>query len=100
MTTLYIAEISALGIDAGGQAIAAANMPPVTEQTVAIGDSSLASKPFGGSTRFVQISTDATCSLAFGVNPTATTSNQRLPADKMRLFSVTPGHKVAVISNT
>lgn len=100
MSTLYITEIAAMGIDAAGQPIPAATMPPVVSQTVPIGDSSVASAAFGGTTRFVQIDTDATCSLAFGANPTATTSDQRLPADRMRLFTVTPGQKVAVITNT
>jgi hypothetical protein len=100
MSILYIAEVTHLGFDAGGQSIAAPKMPPIAEQTVAIGMSSAASNPFSGHTRFVQIHTDASCSIAFGNSPTATSSNQRLAANDTRYYSVAPGLKVAVITNS
>ena len=97
--TLYITELSSLGIDASGQNILAPVMPPPAEQTVTIGGSSAASAAFGGTTRFVRIYTDAVCSIAFGTNPTATTANQRIAANEKRLYTVTPAMKVAVITN-
>jgi len=100
MSTLYVTEVTHLGVDASGQAIMAPSMPPALEQTVAIAGQSAASNAFGGTTRFVQIHTDAICSIAFGTNPAATTSNQRLAANETRFYSVTPGMKVAVITNT
>jgi hypothetical protein len=103
MSTLYVTEVTALGIDAGGQNIMAPAMPPALEQTVPISGSSAASGPFGGTTRFVQLHTDAICSVAFNVPgqapPTATTSNQRLAANETRFYTVAPGGQVAVISN-
>lgn len=100
MSTLYIAEVTALGIDAQGASIIAPKMPPFAEQTVPISGATAASAPFTGHTRFVQIHTDAICSLAFGQNPQATTSNQRLAANETRYYAVNPGDQVAVISNT
>jgi hypothetical protein len=104
MSTLYIAEVTKLGIDAQGASIIAPQMPPIAEQTVTIGMSSLPSEPFSGHTRFVQIHTDAMCSIAFsptpGATPSATTSNQRLGANETRFYAVNPGDLVAVIANT
>jgi hypothetical protein len=100
MSTLYIAEISDLGLDSYGRVVPAPLMPPAVEQTVAIGGSSAQSNAFGSSTFFVQIHADTICSIAFGSSPTATTSNQRLAANDTRFYAVAPGQKVAVISNT
>jgi hypothetical protein len=101
MATLYIAEIELLGLDAHGAEIMAPKMPPIAEQTVAIGMTTAAStNAFTTRTRFVQIHTDAVCSIAFGVAPVATTSNQRLAANETRFVTVNAGDKVAVIVNT
>jgi hypothetical protein len=100
MSTLYIAEIAELGVDSHGASVVAPVMPPITEQTLSIGVGSVASAAFNGHTRFVQIHTDAICSLAFGASPSATTSNQRLAANETRFYAVTRGDKVAVIANT
>jgi hypothetical protein len=99
MSTLYIAEIASLGLGARGEEVAAPTMPPLAEQTVPITNASLASRPFGGATRFVQLHCDATCSVTFGPAPVAATSNQRLAANETRFVSVTPGQAVAVIAN-
>jgi hypothetical protein len=100
MSTLYIAEVSDLGIDTLGRIVMAPVMPPAVEQTVSIGGSSAQSNAFGSSTTFVQIHADSICSIAFGANPTATTSNQRLAANDTRFYAVVAGEKVAVISNS
>jgi hypothetical protein len=104
MATLYIAEVDRLGIDAHGVSVMAPHMPPIVEQTLPIGGGSLPSAAFSGKTRFVQVHTDAICSIAFttvaGVTPQATTSNQRLAANETRFVAVNPGDQVAVIANT
>ena len=100
MTTLYITEVTDLALDSYGRIVMAPLMPPPVEQTVAIGGSSTQSNAFGSSTLSVQIHADSICSIAFGANPTATTSNQRLAANDTRFYGVVPGQKVAVISNT
>ncbi len=101
MATLYIAEIELLGLDAHGAEIMAPKMPPIVEQTVAIGMSSApCTNAFTTRTRFVQIGTDAVCSIAFGVAPVATTSNQRMAANETRFVTVNSGDKIAVIANS
>lgn len=100
MATLYITELDRLPLDQMGRAVAAPMMPPIAEQTKAIGGTSAASNAFDQRTRFIQIHTDAICSVAFGESPVATTSNQRMAAGETRFYGVQPGHKVAVISNT
>ena len=99
MSTLYIAEVEKLGIDAMGASVIAPEMPPLAEQTIAITSGTLPSAPFGGRTRFVQIHCDAVCSVAWGQNPQATTSNMRLGAGDTRYYGVTPGDQLAVIQN-
>jgi hypothetical protein len=101
MSTLYIAEYEKLLVDAHGDVVLAPKAPPLVEQTVAIGLSSAsAANPFTTRTRFIQVSTDTTCSIAFGPNPTATTGNQRLAANEKVFIGVEPGDLIAVIENS
>lgn len=95
MATLYIAESSE---GASGMAL----VPPIAEQTVAIGGSSTPSSAFNAATRFVRLHTDAICSIAFGTSPTATATKMRMAADQTEYFSVPAGqsYKVAVITNS
>ena len=75
-------------------------MPPIVEQTVAIGVSHAESAAFSGKTLFLQVHCDVICSIAFGPAPVATTSNQRLAANETRFVGVNRGDKLSVISNT
>ena len=99
MSVLYISEVPAMGVAQGASDNAISGVSLV-EQTVAITGASLQSAPFSAATRMVRISTDAVCSIAFGVNPTATTAKKRFAANQSETFRVTPGHRVAVITNT
>jgi hypothetical protein len=69
MSTLDLAEFDRMRTDADGKTVMAPHYPPVVpEQTVAIGMSSTkCSRAFSGRTRFIQVSTDATCSIASAV---------------------------------
>ena len=98
MATLYINEYNSVLYD---RAVIPSE-PAIATQTVAIGSSSAQSATFTQNTRFVLLSTDAICSVAFGSNPTATSSNIRLPADTLILMSVpqNQAYMVAVITNT
>lgn len=58
------------------------------------------STAFNSRSRYISISTDSVCSIAFGTNPTATTSNRRLPANFFGYFPVAGGDKISIISNT
>ena len=97
MATLYIAEFGNLvGLD--GKAQIAPN-PPIAEQTVSF-SSSTQSSAFNGQTRYIRVHTDAICSILVGSNPTATTSTQRMVAGQTEYIGVTPGHKIAAVTNT
>jgi hypothetical protein len=99
MAVLYVSEHAELVVHQGGGGQALSE-PPIVEDTVAIGGTSAQSDAFNAKTRFVRIHTDAICSILFGANPTATTANKRLAANQTEIFRVTPGDKVAVITNT
>lgn len=99
MATLYITEFSTLGT-AGGGAPQIAAMPPIAEQTVAIG-AEADSAALDGQTRFVRLHCDAVCSIMIGPgNPAATTVKMRMAADQTEYFGVQAGTKVSVIANT
>lgn len=96
MATLYISEFQPYEVSGLPVAIT----PVIAAQTVAIGGSSTQSSAFNASTGLVRIHTDSICSISFGSNPTATTSNGRLASNTTEYFAVHPGTKVAVIANT
>ena len=102
MSTLYVAEFADIG-GGGNFPVQAAHVPPLAEQTVAIGGSSTScTNAFGVNSNFVRIQADATCSIAFGKTPVATTGTMRMAAGTTEYFSVPAGagYKVAVISNS
>lgn len=99
MATLYISEYTNIGLT-NGVNIPVPQEPPIAEQTVAITGTSAQSAAFNSATKYIQVHTDAICSVLCGSNPVATTSKKRLPADVTKEFGVNPGDKIAVISNT
>jgi len=100
MSILYIAEFPGLASTDQSDSVPAVPVPPTAEQTVAIGSASVASAAFQPSTKWVELSTDVVCSVAFGADPTAAVTNCRLAAGERVLRRVTPGHRVSVIANT
>jgi hypothetical protein len=96
MATLYVTEFP----PNMPSALQVASMPPIAEQTVAIGVGSAASNAFNGATGLVRLHADVVCSVAFGASPTAAATNARLAAGQTEYFAVRPGMKVAVITNT
>lgn len=96
MSFLWVTEYSALGDDLDGSVMPVAREPAVTDQKVTF-TSSTQSAAFAADTRFVRLQADANCHLAFGLNPTATTSTQPLIANTVEWRTVKGGHKVAVI---
>ena len=101
MATLYIAEYSDLA-KAAPYLVQVPMEAPLTEQTVAIGGSSVQSAAFNTSTRLVRIHTNAICSIKFGTNPTASVTTARMAAGQTEYHGVPIGgtFKVAVITNT
>ncbi len=77
-----------------------AYLPPLATQTVAIGAGSLQSNAFSDKTKMIGVHTDAICSIEVGSNPSATANSRRLAANATEYFEVSPGHKIAVITNT
>lgn len=77
----------------------AAQAPPVAEQVISISGSPTQSVAFNAQTKFIRVNCDTVCSIAFGSNPTATTSNQRLAANQTEYFGVARGDKISVIQN-
>lgn len=110
MATLYITEYlaAALPYPYGGSTsnpfqnfpLDAAQEPEILTQTVDITADSVQSEPFNTRTRFVRLHCDAICSVLFGLDPTATTSSQRMSANQTEYKGVVPGDVVAVIANS
>ena len=78
--------------------------PPLNEQKLAIG-LAIQSDAFDPETRVVEISVDAICHYKFGEDPTAGTSNQRLPADTIITRSISKedaenGFKISIVSGS
>ena len=98
MAVIFITEFAALANVTGCNI---AMMPPLAEQTVAIG-AETDSNAFNAHTRFIRVHNDAICSIAIGLTPTASTTTMRLPADSIEYFAVplNAGYKLSVITNT
>jgi hypothetical protein len=60
----------------------------------------VASAPFDPRTKFIRVHTDAICSIAIGVNPTAVATEMRMAANQTEYFGVGANSKIAVITNT
>ena len=101
MSVLYISEYNRLGTDYNGQAVLAGMEPNSRTMVVPITGQSQSSDIFGSSTTFVEIHPDATCSVKFGENPVATTSDKRVVANERIYYPLAPGQRlrVAVIAN-
>jgi hypothetical protein len=98
MATLYVTEFSKAGTNPNGTTQIAV-MPPLAEQIVVVGAGSLSSAAFNAATTLIRVATDASCSIAIGTSPAATTSKLRLAANTVEYFGVSAGDKIAVIAN-
>ena len=72
---------------------------PGPTQTVAVGASSAQSTALAVNTTLVRVFSDTLCHLAFGDNPTATSSDFPLAADTEAYLRVQRTSKIAVIQN-
>jgi hypothetical protein len=100
MSTLYVTELKDLPFDYFGRPMPAPKMPAEAEQGVSISGVSVQSSAFGNNTHYIMVHPDATCSIAIGTNPTAVNTAHRIKQDERLYYGVTPGHKIAVITNT
>lgn len=100
-SNLYICEYKNLGATSNfDDLVAAPAVPPIATQQVPISGSSVQSASFNATTFFVMLNASAACSLAWGTNPTAVATAERMSAGETRFYTVNPGQKVAVITNT
>lgn len=102
MATVYITEYALMPLDQNNRNVPIGYEPALAYQTVAIGAGSVQSAAFNSLTRFVRIHCDAICSIKFGTNPTAVTTETRLAANQTEFFGIQGDrtYKVAVITNT
>ena len=98
MASLYVSEYEGLG-QLGGRFLPGVSEPSLATHVVAIGGASAQSPAFSTGTHLVRVHADANCSLKFGQNPTASTTDLRTVAGFTEYFAVNPGDKVAVIAN-
>lgn len=99
MATLYVSEFSRLA-NIAGKLTGVALTAPVAEQTVAIDVGSTQSAAFNAATKVIRVHADAVCSISVGSDPTATASLMRLAQNQTEYFGVSPGHKIAAITNS
>lgn len=98
--TLYISEFATPVSQVGTTVGQVYPQPAITDQAVSISGSSTQSAAFGATTHAVQVECDTDCSVVFGSNPTATTTNYLMGDGIPYQFAVIPGQKIAVIANT
>jgi hypothetical protein len=99
MATLYISEYADVYRAPDGVLIP--QEPSITDQTMTPAVGASQSSAFSPTTRFVRVNTDTACSLKFGTNPTATTTNKRMFASIVgECFAVPVGqsYKLSVIT--
>ena len=90
MAKLYISEYAQIAQSAAG-APQVGQEPSLVEQVLDISGTHAQSAAFNEKTNFIRVQTDVICSLKFGVDPTAVTTEKRLIAD---------GHLVGTIRGT
>lgn len=101
MATLFIREYTTMAKAFSDAMPIAAPQEPGTDQTaITLSGSSQQSAAFAALTRFIGLTADGVFSYKVGGDPTVTTSAFRVPAGAIIYVGVTPGHKVAVITNT
>lgn len=85
MSQIYVAEYPGLAQTDQGDSVDLFLMPPTVEYSVIVSaGSSGAAKPFQQSTKFIEVSTDTTCSIAIGLfgSGAAGLTNLRLNANE------------------
>lgn len=87
MATAYIAEYESLTQDRHGRVVQVGAEPAVAVQAISVG-AKTSSSAFNARTRFVQITTDTACLVAFGTAPDADTPSHYLAAGVGPFFGV------------
>jgi hypothetical protein len=94
MATLRVAEFAGLGRTDQSDSTTILPVPPTVEQSVTVSASGVViGQPFQLTTKFVELCTDTTCSIQFGIfsaltTATVTTGNGRLNANERVIRAV------------
>lgn len=99
MATVDITEYQNVAHDGIGNRVAAGIEPARSVQQVSISGVSAQSASMQETTKFVRVHTDSTIRIAFGSDPTASATSQRMVGNSTEYFGVTPGIKIAVIAS-
>jgi hypothetical protein len=100
MATVDITEYQNLAMDGFGVRVAAGFEPSRGVRQIAVSASSSQSVALDPTTKFVRVHTDTTIRIAFGADPTAGPTSQRMPANSTEYYGVTPGIKIAAIASS
>jgi hypothetical protein len=92
---LSIFEYSDVGSTQRGS-VAIPLEPPVAQQAIEIGPTSVQSDPMSGNTNIVRLIASSDCAIAISVDPDATDSLRRLTAGKEQIITVAPGSKMKI----
>ena len=100
-----ITEYQNLAYDGLGNRVATGIEPARVVQQITASGVSAQSANLLDTTKFVRVHTDVTIRIAFGNNPTASPTSQRMVANSTEYFGVansaqTPNMKIAVITST
>lgn len=102
MALLYVNEYARQARDAAGSLLPVGEAPAMAKYSIAIGGSSVQGPALNGGTTFIELHTDAICSIAIGKDAVATedrmAANERTFRGVSRAL-VAAGAKVAVITN-
>lgn len=88
MSQIYVAEYPGLAQTDQGDSVDLLPMPPTTEYNIIVSAGSSGGPTFQQSTKFIEISTDTTCSIVIGPSPgtigtgSASVTNLRMNANE------------------
>lgn len=100
MATLYVTEFTH-PFTTRSAGMPMVRGPKTAQNNVTIDVTSGRSAAFAATTGIIRVHADAICSIEVGgAAPTATSASSRMAAGQTEYFYVTPGHKLAVITNT
>jgi hypothetical protein len=97
---LYVEEFADIIRTVAGGSVMPQDPPVLAGYTLAIGGASTPSPAFNAATRFVRLHADTICSVRVNyASPVAVATDGRLAANQTEFRGVTPGLKLAVITN-
>jgi len=93
---LFLTEYRDMARDTGSNPVAAAMEPSIADTSFTVSGSSTQSAVFNAQTSFVMVHAQEAVCLAWGTNPTALTTKQRMAAGETRYVGVPAGKNFRV----